>query len=167
MTSEPSIEQRDAWHYAAIRVQVTMQEMVGALPQLWPEIHRWLDAQGAAPAGAPFIRYLDIDPAMQHLNIDVGIPVAGSVAGEGRIQTGTMPAGSYASLIHTGPFDGLAAANAELQAWSQANGAELDNEPSEDGTAWGGRFEFYLTDPGSQPDPSKWQTEVALLLRSR
>jgi hypothetical protein len=30
---------------------------------------------------------------------------------------------------------------------------------------WGGRFEFYLTDPAEQPDREKWSIEIAYLLR--
>jgi hypothetical protein len=29
---------------------------------------------------------------------------------------------------------------------------------------WGGRVEFYITDPGEEPDPAKWETELAFLV---
>jgi len=34
-----------------------------------------------------------------------------------------------------------------------------------EGSAWGSRFEEYITDPAGEPDPSKWETDVAYLLR--
>jgi hypothetical protein len=34
-----------------------------------------------------------------------------------------------------------------------------------EGSAWGGRFEEYITDPSAEPDPANWETDVAYLLR--
>lgn len=31
---------------------------------------------------------------------------------------------------------------------------------------WDGRFEFYPTDPAVEPDPERWEIEVAYLLAS-
>jgi hypothetical protein len=37
-------------------------------------------------------------------------------------------------------------------------------QTSEEGKAWGARIEAYLTDPAEEPDPQKWQTELAFLI---
>jgi len=62
-------------------------------------------------------------------------------------------------LRHTGPYDGLVASNAALQAWAAEHGIEFDTT----GPAWGGRAEHYLTDPAQEPDPVKWEVDVAYL----
>lgn len=31
-------------------------------------------------------------------------------------------------------------------------------------STWIGRIERYLTDPSQEPDPSRWETEIAYLL---
>ncbi len=32
---------------------------------------------------------------------------------------------------------------------------------------WAGRFEFYLTDPNEEPDPNKWEIDLAWKLRDK
>jgi effector-binding domain-containing protein len=83
------------------------------------------------------------------------------VAGSGRVRSGLLPGGRYVTLLHTGPFDGLVAANAALQDWAREQGIAL--ESSADGARWNGRVEHYLTDPAEEPDQAKWQVEVAYL----
>jgi len=65
------------------------------LPALWKEVFAWLATKGIAPAGAPFIRYLTTDMARK-LDLEVGVPVAAAVPGDGRISAGVFPAGPYA-----------------------------------------------------------------------
>jgi hypothetical protein len=36
--------------------------------------------------------------------------------------------------------------------------------PTDAGERWGGRVEFYLTNPAEQPDLTKWQTQLAFRL---
>ncbi len=159
----PEIQQRDVLGYAAIATDVTMEEMVAALPQLWPEVHIWIAQCGETPAGAPFIRYRAV-PQSGRLAIEVGIPVTGNPVGDERVKVGAFPAGRYAVSVHTGPFDGLGAANAELQSWVAGENLKFQMDGPADDALWGCRTESYLTDPGVEPDPAKWRTEIAYLL---
>jgi effector-binding domain-containing protein len=162
MSQEPQIQARDAQHYAAIPMTVTMQSLSGAVDEGFPELFGWLGGQGIAPAGPPFIRYRVIDMAAD-LQIELGVPVATPVTGSGRIQPGTLPAGKYAVLRHTGPYDGLIASNAALQNWAHERGIEFDAWDTAEGSAWRSRAEHYLTDPSQEPNPAKWETDVAYL----
>jgi effector-binding domain-containing protein len=165
MTHDPQIQARPAQHYAAIPVTVTMDSLGPAIDEGFPELFGWLAGQGLAPAGPPFVRYLVIDMARE-LRIELAVPVAAPVAASGRVQPGTLPAGRYVVLRHTGPYDGLVASNAALQEWAHERGIEFDTEDTPDGLAWGGRAEHYLTDPRQEPDPAKWETDVAYLIRA-
>lgn len=162
MFDQPHLEDRDAQHYVAIRTQVTMQELGAVLPQLWGEVFAWLGQQGIAPSGAPLVRYLVIDMARQ-LDIAVGVPVAVASSGDERVIPGVLPAGRYATLVYTGIEHGIAA-NAALQTWAQDQGIAWRKEATEHGDRWEARVEFSLTDPADEPDPAKWQTEVAYLI---
>lgn len=73
------------------------------------------------------------------------------------------PAGSYLVLRHTGPNDGLVASHAELRRWAAEHGVRFGTRETGQGSAWGGRVEHYLTDPSQEPDPAKWETDVAYL----
>ena len=162
MITAPTLEDRPEQPYAAIRTQATMQELPTVIPQLHREVFAWLGRQGVAPAGAPFIRYLVIDMAAK-LDIELGVPVATAVSGDGRVSAGVLPAGRYATLVYTGPQNGVAA-NAALLDWGAERGLVWDRWVAENGDGFGARLESYLTDPNDQPDPAKWETEVAIRL---
>ena len=146
MFTEPKVEERTEQHYVAMRTQATMHELGTVIPQLLGDVFAWLGQHGIPPAGAPFIRYL----------------VAAS--GDGRVCAGVLPAGRYASLVYTGPYDGngLVEANAALLEWGAEQGLVWDTWAAENGDGFGARLESYLTDPQQEPDPAKWETEVAI-----
>jgi len=155
----PRLERRNERHYVAIRTHVTRPELSSKLPPLIGELAAWLDARGEAPTGAPFFRYLFIGED-GHFDIDVGFPVAHAIASDDRVTMSILPAGHYAVTIHTGPYDQLRDATAALKRWAAENGVQWD--ASDDETRWGARIESYLTDPTTEPDPEKWQTEIAI-----
>ena len=161
MINEPKLEDRAAIPYVAIRSQVTMDEMPG-LPPLWNEVYGWLGSKGIQPAGAPFWRYRIVDMENK-LEIDVGVPVASAVSGEGRIIADVIPAGHYVTMVYTGPFegDGLMKATESLLNWADKNGITWDKWPAgATGEGWSSRLENYWTDPAQESDPQKYETEL-------
>lgn len=164
MNLEPQIQQRAAQPYAGIRTVVTMGSLPAAVDATFPELFTWLQANGCTPAGPPFIRYHVIDMNAE-LDIEFGVPVNGPVHGDTRVRADALPAGRYATLRHIGPYDGLVASNAELRRWVDQHGIALDMWQTERGEAWRGRVEHYLTDPSAEPDPARWETDVAYLTR--
>ena len=164
MSHDPQIQARAAQHYAAIPATVAMDGISAAVDVALPALFGWLASQGIAPAGPPLIRYLVIDMAGE-LQIELGVPVAAPVAASGRVQPGVLPQGRYAVLRHTGPYDGLIASNAALLQWAKQKGIEFDTWATPQGSAWRSRAEHYLTDPSQEPDPAKFETDVAFLIR--
>jgi effector-binding domain-containing protein len=166
MPSQPKLEQREEQPYVAIRTRMTMGELAaGAGDGLFPELFAWLGERGLAPAGAPFIRYLviDMDAALE---MDWGIPVAEAPAGDERVRPGVLPAGRYATTVHTGSYggDGLIRANADLQDWAEQQGVAFQVREGGHGEVWGSRLERYLSNPAEEPDPEAWRTEIAYLV---
>lgn len=162
MDVAPEITQRAAQPYAGISAWVTMAA-VGSVADRIPEIFGWLGARGIAPAGPPFFRYHVIDMQRQLL-VEAGVPVVSPVADDGDVRGGTLPAGKFAVMIHTGAPDTLVAATSALLDWAQARGLTWDVSQTDAGESWGCRLESYLTDPAQQPDTGKWQTELAFRL---
>lgn len=162
MMTEPTLEDRSAQPYVGIRTQATMQELPVVIPQLLGEVFAWVGKRGVGPDGPPFIRYHVIDMAAQ-LDIELGLPVASSVPGDGRVVGGMLPAGRYAALVYTGVENGIAG-NAALLDWGAAQGLAWDRWTTERGDGFGARLESFLTDPEDEPDPAKWETEVAIRL---
>jgi DNA gyrase inhibitor GyrI len=162
MSQQVRIELRPAQPYAAIPVRVTMDGLSGAVDEAFPELFGWLAAQDVPAAGPPFIRYLVVDMAAE-LQIELAVPVPVDISGSERIQPGVLPAGRYVTLRHTGPYDSLVASNAALQQWAQRQGIIFDSWDTPAGSVWRGRAEHYLTNPAAEPDPAKWQVDVAYL----
>jgi effector-binding domain-containing protein len=162
MDVAPEIKQRAAQPYAGISAWVTMAA-VGSVAHRIPEIFGSLGARGVAPAGPPFFRYHVIDMERQLL-VEAGVPVASPVEDDGEIRGGTLPAGRFAVMTHTGAPQTLVGATSALLDWAKERRLVWDLSLTDAGEKWGCRLESYLTDPAEQPDTSKWQTELAFRL---
>lgn len=162
MWTEPRTEHRPEQPYAAIRVRVPMNRLGEVVPPLNAEVFGWLAAHGGSPAGAPFWKYNVIDMQAE-LEIEAGVAVVDPLAGDDRVICSVLPAGTYATLVHTGHPQELADATAALLAWGADHGVTWDAGPDPDGERWTARLEFYRTDPAVEPDMSVWETELAIL----
>lgn len=162
MSATPEIVERAEQPYVAIRASVTMQQLAGLGARVG-EVFGWLAARDLAPAGPPFFRYNVIDMDRQ-LEVEAGVPVASAVAGDDQVVAGVLPAGRYVTALHAGHPDDLIGAVAGLLDWAASQGLRWDMHDTADGERWGSRLEFYLTDPGQQPDMSKWETQLAFRL---
>jgi effector-binding domain-containing protein len=160
MIGKPKLEDRNEQPYVGIRTQVTMKQFKAVIPLLLGEVFAWLEKQGVEPAGAPFMRLHVINMAA-NMDVELGVPVATAVPGDGRVSAGAIPAGRYASLIYTG--NGVKA-NKALLDWAAEQGIVWDRWDDENGDAFRSRIETYLTDPAEEPNQAKWKTEVAIRL---
>jgi effector-binding domain-containing protein len=163
MSAAPRIETRAEQPYAAVKAQVTMETLGTVVPPLNQEVFAWLGERGIAPAGAPFWKYDVIDMAGK-LEVEAGVPVTAAVAGDGRVISGVLPAGRYATVVHVGHPSELAEATGALLDWAAGQDLTWDMSPGEDGERWGSRLEIYLTDPRQEPDMTRWETQLAIRL---
>ena len=148
MIDVPSIVQTTSRPSAVIHLSVPrarIQEVMG--PGL-AELKAAVAAQGIATTGPWFTHHLKITP--EAFDFEIGVPVASSVAAAGRVRPSTWPAMKVARTVYRGPYQGLAAAWGELDAWVEANGHEAGPD----------LWECYLVGPESGSDPAAWRTEL-------
>lgn len=138
MDVEPVIAQRAAVPYAGISAWLPMQA-VGSLADRIPELFGWLAARGTGPAGPPFFRYHVIDMERQLL-VEAGVPVAFAVEDDGEVRAGTLPAGRFAVMQHTGAPETLVAATSALLAWGGERGVVWDVSQTDAGEVPAGRL---------------------------
>jgi effector-binding domain-containing protein len=105
-------------------------------------------AQGITPTGSWFTHHLRMDPGI--FDFEIGVPVPGPVSPAGRVQAGRLPAAKVARTVYHGPYEGLAAAWGEFDAWLKAEGH----------TPGPSLWECYVAGPESNPDPATWRTEL-------
>lgn len=148
MLEPPRIVESPAQQTAVIHLTVPRSEIQQVMGPGIQEVMTTLAAQGIAPTGPWFSRHFRIEPAT--FDFEISVPVSRPVAPTGRVRPGALPAARVARAVFRGPYEGLGAAWGELKGWIAAQG--LKEAP----TLW----EVYLTDPGANPDPSTWRTEL-------
>ena len=163
MQLSPTIETRPEQSYAGIRKVMPMADFAREIPALMVRVSQWVAAKGLRPAGKPIPRFHVIDMP-KRLDVEVGIPTETAPAADGEIMPNVLPAGRYAVTRFQGVKNAISA-NGGLLNWMAACGEQAASQDSPAGQAFDARYETYLTDAQSQPDPDAWQIEVAILLR--
>ena len=148
MSYQVEIRTVPSQHVLSIRAQCHVAELGAMLSEILPEVWRYIRKNGVAPSGPPFTRYHGFDN--DRVDIEGGLPVPTPLAGEGRIVAGTLPGGPVATTVHLGPYDRLPDAHDALHVWIH------EHNKNSAGPQW----ELYWTDPGLEPDPNKWKTEL-------
>jgi effector-binding domain-containing protein len=170
MERGPQIQERAAQPYVGIPAQATSEKEVrAAVHRGFPELFGWLGDNGIERAGAPFIRFREVAHDGQPLRFELAAPTAAELSGSGPVHADALPAGRYATLLHIGPYTSakvpdLSDARDELLDWARSQGIEWDGSETPDGIAFEACVERYLTDAASEPDWSKWRTELAYLI---
>jgi effector-binding domain-containing protein len=148
MIDTPKITQTKVQHTAMIALTVPRNEIQKVMGPGIDEVKAAVAAQGITVTGPWLTHHLKMDPKV--FDFEICVPVASQVTAKGRVKPGTLPASKVARTIYHGPYEGLGEAWGEFGAWIQAQGLK----PAED------LWEVYVIDPGSESDPSKWQTEL-------
>jgi effector-binding domain-containing protein len=161
---EPRIEARAERSYIAIPIEVTLKEW-GKVNALFAELFEWLNQKGLQPNGAPFFRYWVIGDENKKFKLEVGIPIVNATFGDERVIAGTTPEGKYVIIDHKGHPDRIHETFNLLEDWSENRGISWDKKIADNEEVWGGRFEYYLTDPAIEPDLNKWSIEIAFKIR--
>ena len=129
MSDQPRIVARAAQPYVAVTERVSLDQLADAIDHGFAEVFGWLAVhEGVSAAGAPLIRYAEVDMA-DSLLIDVAVPVDGTPPPDERVRAGVLPAGDYVTLLFRGHYEGLVAANAAVQQWGEQHGAMGDGQP--------------------------------------
>ena len=125
-----------------------------AYPRLWPrlleEVWRVVRADPDAQPDRNVMLYLDFAP-----NVEVGVEIGGTFAGNGRVAPSQLPAGEAATAVAIGApsAERIAAAHAAVVRWCDANRRKRS----------GVRWEVYAHWLDDQ-DPKRYETRVFWLL---
>ena len=127
-----------------IRETNPVEKLPGFFGKAFGGVMGYLQEIGETPGGMPFGKYYNVD--MHALDVEAGFPVTRPIPGKGSVAAGEIPAGSYISTVHAGPYDTVEPAYQALTDWAEKNGY----------TPTGIAFEYYLNDPsegeGITPD---------------
>ena len=135
--------------------QGTMEEMGAQMGPMYMDIMTEMERQGLQMAGAPFCHYTDFDEQTGIAEYLVGIPVAVKGKSEGKILAKSYPEMEVLMAMHSGPYEEFPVSYGKLMEYVEVNQVE---------TKWES-FEFYHTDPQSEPNVTKWKTLIAFPLK--
>lgn len=152
MPVDVAVKDLPATHALVMRKRITRDEIAATLGSMLPAVFAHAQQHGLALAGPPFARYPEI--GMGSFVMEAGFAIAAPADGDpdAGIEALTIPGGEAAVTIHRGPYDGLPAAFAAVEAWVRNEGRSPSGPP----------MELYLTDPGEHPDPQTWETQIVL-----
>lgn len=164
--SEPHVQERPAVPFIGTTTGTTMLAVAEVADRL-PELIGALVSHGITPTGAPFFQYLEIKDDSMTVRLGVPVPPGASLSEHAvpfPAELDELPAGRYAELTHVGPFDGIYGSTERLIAWVGEQGLAFDMSNVDGVEHWAARLEIYLTDPRLEPDPNRFETDLAIRL---
>lgn len=111
-------------------------------------------ADSTVITGPPFARYQVRD--QDRVVVEIGLPVRKPPTVKKPIRIIELPAGPAAELVFTGRHEDLTKAHAELTAWLTRENRSVTM-----------RWEVYVTNPITTPNPAAQQTRIVAPLRKR
>ena len=136
-----------------IRATTSMEGIPALMGSLFGEVHGYIQHTGNQPAGMPLARYHSMDQG--EVELECAMPVATSIEGTDRVVPSSLPGGLVATVTHFGPYTALPETWRALTEWIDSQGLQPAGAP----------WEVYVTDPGAEPDESKWRTDIFFPVR--
>jgi len=149
-TQEVALKKIPAQAVASVRDVIPS---FGDLGQLFGEVFAYLGQHRITPAGPPIGIYHDQEFREQDVDIEVAVPVTGSIPEGDRVKRRELSAvEEMACIIHQGSYETVGGTYGQLMTWIEANGYRMV----------GPVREVYVQGPESGGDPSTYVTEIQL-----
>lgn len=156
----PTVEYRESLYTLGISETVPFRGMIGARDRLWTELMAWLDNSSIPYAGLLFLRLSVVNMAGT-MDVEAGVITAIPLLGEGRIKSGVIPGGMYATMTHR---NHSVRANNLLLDWVDSNKILLDRSNELAGDRFGCRYERVLSDVVNEPRRTNWLVQLNILV---
>lgn len=166
MPIQPELKERSPLSYAGVRIRISREGLAKTVPEAISRVLEYFGRHGLSASGPALVRYFVVNYNNEEVEVDVGFPVElPSIPADERIHYGQLPGGTYATMRHQGPYDSLVDTTAALLEWSKETDHPWRVSSEGNVTWWAARVEHYLLAPPRETEPSRWVTEVAILLR--
>ena len=165
MLTLPAKARRKKQPYLSIRSRLVRRNLRRQAILFFSELRDYMARLGVDDAGPAFVRYLSIgsDGEMEG---EFGYFTCRLHAGSGPIRPGVLPAGTFVTMVWTGPYERLPEVHAMLPGWARHSGIEFDATEAANGVAYACRMEIFHVTPRHIEDSEQFRTEIAILARS-
>lgn len=137
MGHEAKVQEREPALVLAKRMPVTLPAIGRVLSMAFDEVYRTVEARGGASDGPPFVIYHGMPAGDDPFDIEVCAPIRAAIEPPSGWQLKTLPGGTFASLLHVGPYDSVGEGYEVLSAWISSHDLAFAGPPRE----------VYLSDP--------------------
>ena len=145
------LTQANGFSMLSVREEIEPGDIGDMLGRSYGAIMEYVGANGLQLSAPPFAIYHHWPTdGVGKADVEAAIPITAPNAGNASITGSEFPGGAVAIAYFYGPYEKSGNAHMKLHEWAEENGHQLV-EPS---------WEVYVTDPGEEPDPSKWLTMV-------
>ncbi len=154
MIDMPEIVDTPAQKTAMIRLNVPSREIRTHMSAGLAELRQTLADQGIEAGGPWFTHHFKVPD--DTFDFEICLPVARTIAPQGRVQPGEIRAARVARTVYNGNYDRLGAGWGEFMGWVQAQGLPMA------GDFW----EVYAVGPNDSADPTEWRTQLNVPLKA-
>lgn len=142
MEREVKIGRREATLVISKRLPVRVSEMPNVIGSAFGEVYGYLGTRGVDPEGPPFIIYHEMPEADRPIDLEICAPIARATEAPAGWQAQELPAGTFATIMHVGPYETLETAYDALKEYIGAHDMTVTGPPRE----------VYLSEPDTPPD---------------
>ena len=143
-----------ATRYAVVQQEIAFADLKDFFMTSFPALSQALKENNAKMMCAPSALYFSWDEGFGTTDVAAAIATNRSVSAE-NIKMIKIEGGKAFSVDYYGPYEGVGPAHTALHLHLQKNNLEF-KAPA---------IEEYITDPGNEPDSSKWLTKIYYLVK--
>ena len=145
MRHEVKLGQREATLVVSKRYPVRLSQIGGVLGAAFGEVYGHLGSRGAATVGPPFVIYYGAPEGDLPFDVEVCAPIARPVEPPPGWEVRELPAGTFATVLHVGPYDAIATAYEAITTWIGEHELVIAGPPRE----------VYLSAPTVPPEQTR------------
>jgi effector-binding domain-containing protein len=144
--------------YLGIRFETPFEGMFALVTKALKELRKFSKENALSDESPYFLRYYHCDMKSM-MDVEVGLMTNSGLAGHGRIQSGSLPKGRYATLVYRG--NGLRG-NQALMKWATDHGVRFAPLVEGEVESYRCRYEAYLTDHRLESRKLLWDIELSI-----
>lgn len=144
----PAIISSDTINYVAKHIECTFDEISTQMGMAYGELINICNKNNWTIVDMPFS--INYEKNAELYVFDAAFRIEEKVNAPYGFVAGTIPGGETVTVSHYGMYENLPASYKVIEDWIQENGY----------IKMGNSYEVYVTDPGSEPDSSKWETQL-------
>jgi effector-binding domain-containing protein len=149
-TTDMKIKQTDKQYALVIKDSSACDEVDMLMGKVFGELGQYVGENRIEVSGYPFAKCYLWDEKANKYVAEIGFVIKNKVEGKGNIKCIEIPSAKVVSAIHNGAYETSGNTHMAIDNYIKENKLTCSGIPTE----------IYITDPGKEPDMTKWQTEI-------